>query len=223
MSAGELPVHMFCALAAVPPTEAAVIVTFTAFELAAVHGVFVTTALYQRFAVSVPISALVNGVAVAPPIFVHAVSLFEYCHWIVPVYPLKVMSAGELPVHIVCAVAAVPPTEAAVIVTFTAFELAAVHGVFVTTALYQRFAVSVPISALVNGVAVAPPISVHAVSLFEYCHWIVPVYPLKLMSAGELPVHMFCALAAVPPTEVAVTVTVTEAQLVLPQPPSALT
>ena len=43
------------------------------------------------------------------------------------------------------------------------------------------------------------------------------------MSAGELPVHMFCALAAVPPTEVAVTVTVTEAQLVLPQPPSALT
>ena len=69
-----------------------------------------------------------------------------------------------------------PPTDAAETVIFTVFEFADAQGEFVTTALYHLSAVNVPIWADVNGVAVAPPISVQpSVPLFEYCHWIVPV------------------------------------------------
>ena len=66
-------------------------------------------------AVKAPICAVLKVLKVAPPTAVQVELLADDCHCMVPVFPAKVIPAGEFPVQIVCELLAVPATETGVI------------------------------------------------------------------------------------------------------------
>ena len=108
-------------------------------------------------------------------------------------------------------------TAADITVIFTEALYAEVQVPFCTTALYHLSAVRGPISALVR-VVVVFAIGIGAVKaasvLYSHCTTL-PVWPLRVRSAGEDPLFIVWLLDTVPPT-LALTVTVTDA--VLEQP-----
>ena len=74
-------------------------VTVTTLEITDGHGVLVTTALKYFVTVNAPIVApgKVAVVTPVPVILVKVLLSVEDCHWIVPVFPAKVIFAGVNP------------------------------------------------------------------------------------------------------------------------------
>ncbi len=73
--------------------------------------------------------------AVAPVMLLNVILSVETCHCIVPVFPVKVIFAGEVPEQIVWFPLTVPATEVVFTVTVTTLEFTEGQTPLVTTAL----------------------------------------------------------------------------------------
>ena len=152
----------------------------------------------------------VNVELVSPTILVNVLLLEDDCHWIVPTFPESVNAFGVKPEQIAWFELAVPGTVVGLTVIVTTFEITEGQTPLLTTAWKYLVEDEIAIWATVKVALVAPVMLAQGpVDDAELCHWIDPVFPANVNTAGGVPWQIDWLALAVPATDGWFTVLVT--------------